>query len=151
MKKIFPVITILIFISLLGIIFFQIVWIKQALQDKAQQFENSISVVTATAAASLGEDRGNLSPFDRKNGDLLFPLNAFPSTIVHRFTREEIREKIKQAFKKKKKSIFDFWKKRQLTAECVYRINQNNFKYLVLLRPWRSRRRLLSSTLFPKT
>jgi len=109
MKRIFPVITILIFISLLGIIFFQIVWIRQALQDKAQQFENSISVVTATAASSLGEDRGNLSPFEtRKNGDLLFPLNAFPSTIVHRFTREEIRERIRQAFKKSNVKDVDF-------------------------------------------
>jgi len=98
MKKIFPVITILIFVSLLGIIFFQIVWIKQALQDKEQQFEKSMTMVTYAAANDLASDKGNLSPFEnRKNSDLLFPLNAFPSTIVHRFTREEIRAKIKRA------------------------------------------------------
>ncbi|MEO6187417.1 MAG: HAMP domain-containing sensor histidine kinase [Ginsengibacter sp.] len=101
MKKIFPTITILIFISLLGIIFFQVVWIKQALQDKEQQFENSVAMVTASAANSLAEEKGNLTPFDkRKSTDILFPLNVFPTTIVHKFTREEIRERIQKAFEK---------------------------------------------------
>ncbi|MEO8862289.1 MAG: hypothetical protein ABI358_12735, partial [Ginsengibacter sp.] len=72
MKKIFPIITILIFVSLMGIIFFQIVWIKQALQDKEQQFEESMTRVTATAATDLADEKGNLSPFEnRKNSDLL--------------------------------------------------------------------------------
>ncbi len=101
MKKIFPVITILIFISLLGIIFFQIVWIKQALQDKEQQFEKGVSMVTVTAANDLADEKGNLSPFDkRKNADILFPLNVFSTTIVHKFTRDEIRDKIQKAFEK---------------------------------------------------
>ena len=101
MKKIFPIITILIFVSLMGIIFFQIVWIKQALQDKEQQFEESMTRVTATAATDLADEKGNLSPFEnRKNSDLLFPLNAFPTTIVHRFSRDEIRSRIKKAFTK---------------------------------------------------
>ncbi|MEO8568952.1 MAG: HAMP domain-containing sensor histidine kinase [Ginsengibacter sp.] len=101
MKKIFPIITILIFISLLGIIFFQIVWIKQALQDKEQQFEKGVSMVTVTAANDLADEKGNLSPFDkRKNADILFPLNVFPTTIVHKFSREEIRDKIQKAFEK---------------------------------------------------
>ena len=109
MKKIFPIITILVFISLLGIIFFQIVWIKQARQDKEQQFENSMAMVTAAAATDLAEEKGNLSPFEnRKNSDLLFPLNAFPTTIVHRFTREEIRARIKKAFLKNNIKDVDF-------------------------------------------
>ncbi|MEO8414503.1 MAG: HAMP domain-containing sensor histidine kinase [Ginsengibacter sp.] len=109
MKKIFPIITILIFVSLLGIIFFQIVWIKQARQDKEQQFENNMKMVIVTAATDLAAERGNLSPFDnRKTSELLFPLNAFPSTIVHRFTREEIRARIKKAFEKNKIKDVDF-------------------------------------------
>ena len=84
MKRIFPIITILIFVSLLGLIFFQIVWIKQARQDKEQQFEEAVKMVTVTAGNDLVEQTGNLSPFDsKKNGDIFFPLNAFPSTIVH--------------------------------------------------------------------
>lgn len=109
MKKIFPIITVLIFVSLLGIIFFQIVWIKQALQDKEQQLEKSMAMVTATAATDLAEEKGNLSPFDnRKNSDLLFPLNAFPTTIVHRFSREEIRARIQKAFLKNNIKDIDF-------------------------------------------
>ena len=93
----------------MGIIFFQIVWIKQARQDKEQQFENSMAMVTATAATDLAEEKGNLSPFEnRKNSDLLFPLNAFPTTIVHRFTREEIRARIKKAFLKNNIKDVDF-------------------------------------------
>ena len=109
MKRIFPIITILIFVSLLGLIYFQYVWIQQALDDKEQQFEKSMSMVTATAASDLAEDKGNLSPFDsRKNADLLFPLNAFPSTIVHRYSREEIKDKIKKAFEKNNIKNVDF-------------------------------------------
>jgi two-component system phosphate regulon sensor histidine kinase PhoR len=109
MKKIFPIITILIFVSLLGIIFFQIVWIKQALQDKEQQFENTMTKVTATAASVLGEEKSNLSSLQsRKNAEILFPLNAFPSTIVHRFTREEIRAKIKKVFEENYIKNVDF-------------------------------------------
>ena len=109
MKRIFPIITILIFVSLLGLIFFQIVWIKQARQDKEQQFEEAVKMVTVTAATDLVEQTGNLSPFDsKKNGDIFFPLNAFPSTIVHRYTREEIRDKIQKAFEKNNLKNVDF-------------------------------------------
>lgn len=109
MKRIFPIITVLIFISLLGIIFFQIVWIKQALQDKEQQFENNVEMVTVNAGRDLVEETANLSPFNsKKNNDIIFPLNAFPSTIVHRYTREEIRAKIKKAFEKNNIKDIDF-------------------------------------------
>ena len=97
MKRIFPIITILIFISLLGIIFFQIVWIRQALEDKEQQFEKSMTMVTVSTANDLADEKGNLSPFDtRKTSDILFPLNAFPTTIAHKFSRDEIRERIQK-------------------------------------------------------
>jgi two-component system phosphate regulon sensor histidine kinase PhoR len=109
MKRIFPIITILIFVSLLGLIFFQIVWIKQARQDKEQQFEEAVKMVTVTAGNDLVEQTGNLSPYDsKKNGDIFFPLNAFPSTIVHRYTREEIRNKIQKAFEKNNIKNIDF-------------------------------------------
>lgn len=109
MKKIFPVISILIFISLLGIVFFQVNWIHQALQDKEQQFEKGLYMVTMSAAEELGEEKGNLSPFDRrKNADILFPLNVFPSTIVHKFTRQEIRERLQKHFDEYNLKDIDF-------------------------------------------
>ncbi|MEO6328630.1 MAG: HAMP domain-containing sensor histidine kinase [Ginsengibacter sp.] len=100
MKKIFPIITVLVFLSLLGIIFFQVLWIRQALEAREQQFEESIKLVTATAGNDLIEEKGKLSPFDRRAKDALFPLNIFPPTITHKFSRDEIRAKIKNAFQK---------------------------------------------------
>jgi two-component system, OmpR family, phosphate regulon sensor histidine kinase PhoR len=109
MKRIFPIITILVFVSLLGVIFSQVLWIKQSVKDKEQQFEESIKMVTVTAGNDLVDEKGNLSPFDNHKGtDLLFPLNVFSSSIAHRFTREEIRARIKKAFDKNKIRDVDF-------------------------------------------
>ena len=109
MKKIFPIITVLVFISLLGVIFSQVLWIKQSVQDKEQQFEESIKMVTVTAGNDLVEEKGNLSPFDnRKSTDLFFPLNVFSSSIAHKFTRDEIRARIKKAFEKNNIRDVDF-------------------------------------------
>jgi len=101
MKKIFPIITVLVFISLLGIIFFQIVWIRQALQDKELQFEETIKMVTIQTAKELEDERSKLTGFgNKKNADLLFPLNVFPTTIAHNFSRQEIRSIINKEFEK---------------------------------------------------
>src|SRR5665213_697182 len=101
MKKIFPIITVLVFISLLGIIFFQIVWIRQALQDKELQFEETIKMVTIQSANDLMNERAKITSFDnRKNGDLLFPLNVFSQTIAHNFSKHEIRTIINKEFEK---------------------------------------------------
>ncbi len=109
MKKIFPIITILVFISLLGVIFSQILWIKQSVQAKEQQFEESIKMVTVTAGNDLIEEKGNLSPFDNRKGtDLFFPLNVFSSSIAHKFTREQLRARIKKAFEKNNIKDVDF-------------------------------------------
>ncbi len=109
MKKIFPIITILVFISLLGVIFSQILWIKQSVRAKEQQFEESIKMVTVTAGNDLIEEKGNLSPFDNRKGtDLFFPLNVFSSSIAHKFTREQLRARIKKAFEKNNIKDVDF-------------------------------------------
>ena len=99
MKKIFPIITVLIFLSILGLIFFQYLWIKQMHNEKRIQFEEHIKLVTATAGSELVEKKGNLSPFDnRKNNDVLAPLNGYSLTITHRLSKDEIRTTIKNAF-----------------------------------------------------
>ena len=99
MKKIFPIITVLVFLSIIGLIFFQYLWIKQMHNDKEHQFEEHIKIVTATAGSELVEEKGNLSPFrNKKNSDALSPLNGFPLTITHKLSRDEIRNKIKNAF-----------------------------------------------------
>ena len=105
MKKLFPIITILIFLSCLGIIFFQYLWIKAGLVTKQEEFEQRMTLVTSTAAAGLIEEKGNLSPFDgKKKRNSMFPtdgiLDVYPPTITNKFTREEIRQKIRKAFEK---------------------------------------------------
>lgn len=102
MKRIFPIITILVFLSALGLIYFQYVWITQALQDRKIQFEERVTIAAGEAAMDLIEEKGKISPFDpRRNNDLLFPLNIFPATIAHKFTTTEIRERIQKAFEKR--------------------------------------------------
>jgi len=98
MKKIFPIITVLVFLSIIGLIFFQYLWIKQMHSDKEHQFEEHLSIVTATAGMELVDAKGNLSPFDNKKTNDLSPLSGFPLTITHKFSRDEIRNKIKNAF-----------------------------------------------------
>jgi two-component system phosphate regulon sensor histidine kinase PhoR len=66
--------------------------------DKEHQFEEHLSIVTATAGMELVDEKGNLSPFDNKKNNDLSPLSGFPLTITHKFSRDEIRNKIKNAF-----------------------------------------------------
>jgi two-component system phosphate regulon sensor histidine kinase PhoR len=109
MKKIFPIISILVFISLLGVIFSQILWIKQSLKTKQQQFEETLLMATAKAGDDLIAEKGNLSPFDNRKGtDLLFPLNVFSSSIAHKFTREQLRDRIQKVFEKSNLRNVDF-------------------------------------------
>ncbi|MBK7884320.1 MAG: HAMP domain-containing histidine kinase [Chitinophagaceae bacterium] len=102
MKKIFPVITILILLSLLGLIFFQWLWIKGAMDTKEKQFEDEIILATSKAAMSLMEEKGNLVPSPKRN-DFLFPsdkfqFDFFKSTISQKFSKDEIANIIRKAF-----------------------------------------------------
>ena len=104
MKRIFPIITVLILLSLLGIIFFQILWIKGSLETEEQKFKEHVSVATFQAATDLMEEKGNLMPMRRKN-EPLFPsekmqLEIFKPTITQRYSSDDIRAIIKRAFDK---------------------------------------------------
>ena len=114
MKRIFPIITVLILLSLLGIIFFQILWIKGSLETEEQKFNDHVSVATTQAAEDLMEQKGNLVPMMKKN-DGFFPseklqLEIFKPTIVKRYSKDEIKGIIRAAFDKKglKKVPFEF-------------------------------------------
>ena len=101
MKKIFPIITVLVFISALGLIYFQVVWINQALQDKKLQFEEKILIATAQTARNLVEEKRKMPSLDRgRNSDLLFPLSIFSTSIARQFTRDEIRSRVAKEFEK---------------------------------------------------
>ena len=104
MKRIFPIITILILLSLLGIIFFQILWINGSLESEEQKFYDHVSMATSQAATDLMEEKGNLIPMRRKN-EPLFPsdklqLEIFKPTITQKYSRDDIRAIIRKAFEK---------------------------------------------------
>lgn len=114
MKRIFPVITVLILLSLLGIIFFQILWIKGSLESEEQKFNDHVDMATVQAANDLMEEKGNLMPMRRKN-EPLFPseklqLEIFKPTIAQKYSSEDIRTIIKKAFEKQnlQKIHFEF-------------------------------------------
>jgi two-component system phosphate regulon sensor histidine kinase PhoR len=105
MKRIFPIITVLILLSLLGIIFFQILWIKGAMETQEQKFNEHVSMATYQASEDLmSDDKENLLP-GNKNNDVMFPSNKlqlefFRPTVSQRFTKDEIQDIIRKAFDK---------------------------------------------------
>jgi two-component system, OmpR family, phosphate regulon sensor histidine kinase PhoR len=60
MKRIFPIITILIFLSLLGLIFFQFLWIKSARDAKDKQVEENIIHALEIAGETLSQGKNLL-------------------------------------------------------------------------------------------
>jgi len=104
MKKIFPVITILILFSLLGLIFFQYMWIKSAKDIKDKQVHDNIVQAENYAANILTQEKNALLPLTRKS-DLLFPgdklqMQYFKPSVIKRFSKEEISDIIKMGFNK---------------------------------------------------
>ena len=104
MKKIFPVITILILFSLLGLIFFQYMWIKSAKDIKDKQIEENIAQAQYYAATILTQERNSLMPLTRKS-DLLFPgdklqMQYFKPSVIKRFSKDEISDIIRMGFNK---------------------------------------------------
>ena len=82
MRKIFPIITFLITISLLGIIFFQFLWLKSAKEIKEQQlFEPYLRKPITLGQEKLMMDFTRLS-------------------VLQRFTKNEMRDIIRTAFNK---------------------------------------------------
>jgi two-component system, OmpR family, phosphate regulon sensor histidine kinase PhoR len=104
MKKIFPVITILILLSLLGLIFFQFLWIKGALESQEQKFNEHLVLATYQVSQDLEQEKGNLMPFLKKSQSI-FPSERlqrefFTPTIAQKFSKDEIKQIIRKAFDK---------------------------------------------------
>jgi two-component system, OmpR family, phosphate regulon sensor histidine kinase PhoR len=110
MKRIFPVITLLIFLSLLGLIFFQFLWIKSARDAKDKQVEENIKQAMDFAAETLSQDNNSIIPFGKKN-EMLFPgdkLQHFKLSVMQRYSKEAIAEIIRLAFNKSNLKNYPF-------------------------------------------
>ena len=101
LKKIFPIITVLILLSLLGIIFFQILWIKGAFQSEKEKFREHIILATTNAAQDLVADKGNLMPMIKKSEPVFsgekIQLEFLRPSIIQKYSKDEIREIIRKA------------------------------------------------------
>ncbi|HEU4575975.1 MAG TPA: HAMP domain-containing sensor histidine kinase [Chitinophagaceae bacterium] len=102
MKKIFPVIIVLIGLSLLGIIIIQLSWLNNMVLLRAEQVKHSVEDASKDVAEELAQHKGNYA----FNKGKLFPNlqpDDFsvellkPVTVGQRFTTEEIYKKIQHA------------------------------------------------------
>ena len=89
---------------MLGLIFFQYMWIKSAKDIKDKQVEANIVQAEYYASTILTQERNSLMPLSRKN-DLLFPgdklqMQYFKPSVIKRFSKDEITDIIRMGFNK---------------------------------------------------
>lgn len=98
MKKIFPIIAVLILLSLLGLIFFQFLWLSSAREMKEQQLNENIVKAVADAASRLMQEK---SPFPQGKGSDVFSggdQDIYNFSVVQRFAPEEVSAIIRHSF-----------------------------------------------------
>jgi two-component system, OmpR family, phosphate regulon sensor histidine kinase PhoR len=103
MKKTFPIITVLITLSLLGIIFFQFLWIKSVADIESQKLNENVSRVAAQAGIRLMEEKTiTIAP---RRPDILLSTDPFQidlrrNAVINRFSKDEISAILRQEFVK---------------------------------------------------
>ncbi|HNA00505.1 MAG TPA: HAMP domain-containing sensor histidine kinase, partial [Ferruginibacter sp.] len=134
MKKIFPIITVLILLSLLGLIFFQVLWIQSAWDSRNKQIEENFVQAVANAGSILTQEKNLLLQPPQKT-DLLFPgdrlqMQYFRPSVIKRFSRDEIAEVVRNSLNKFNLQHFPFEfnvRVNAINGEQVY--SDNFFKY----------------------
>jgi two-component system, OmpR family, phosphate regulon sensor histidine kinase PhoR len=110
MKKIFPLIVVLISLSVIGILFIQMSWIRNTLKFKQDEYERSVSVSLAKITESLQDVFYATKAVQIYSDDYskdFFLQNNF--TLINAFTTEEISEIISQNLRKNNiKFEYDF-------------------------------------------
>lgn len=107
MKKIFPVIILLVTLSLAGIIIIQVSWFRSMMENKEEELDRKIVDAISRVASDLTEQKGSLPSLrnSRLRPSFSFPSDQVmkelmkPSTVAEKFTEFEINEKITNAFK----------------------------------------------------
>ena len=101
-------------LSLLGLIFFQFLWIKGAVRSQEQKFNEHLVLATFQVSQDLMQEKGNLMPLIKKNQSV-FPserlqMEFFAPTISQKYSRDEIKQIIRKAFDKQslQKVPFEF-------------------------------------------
>lgn len=118
MKKVFPVIIVLITLSLIGTIYIQYSWLRTMLAGKQEEFISNISAAISEVGAELMEQRSavpTLKNFRSRPG-FKWPSAEFnmelmrPPTISQKFTWYVVEEKLRRSLEKHgiKKLRFEF-------------------------------------------
>ncbi len=100
MKRIFPVITVLITISLLGLIFFQILWLISVKDFKQAQLKENLEKATGRAGLRLMDEKpAFVAP---RKSDLLMSTGSFymdfmKHAVRNRFSKDEINTIVKES------------------------------------------------------
>lgn len=106
MKKIFPIIFILITLSLIGIIYIQINWIVTMVESRRALLKHKLILAMNDVGHQLVEQRGstaNLQTLRLRPGVSWRPSDQFmrelmrPPTIAEKFTADEINEKLRKS------------------------------------------------------
>jgi two-component system, OmpR family, phosphate regulon sensor histidine kinase PhoR len=118
MKKIFPVIILLITASLIGIIVIQVAWFKSALENKQEELWAKMTKAVSQVGSDLSDDMTALPnlkssllkrSFSFPSEQMLSELNK-PSIVANRYTEFEIEEKLRRSFAEQglKQTPFEF-------------------------------------------
>src|SRR5687768_1814533 len=103
LRKIFPVIIVLISLSLIGTIYVQYSWLRTMLIDKHEEFKYKLIRGIDMVGNSLMEQKGTL-PSLRSRPSFGWQAEQFklelmkPPTIAQKFTEQEVAEKLRKAF-----------------------------------------------------
>ena len=102
MKKIFPLIIVLITVSLLGIIYIQVSWIRTLALFREEQFKEKLSFVIQQVGEELVTQRTPPINSPGSLPNMKFPGDSYDVfrqfSVTNRFTVFEIREKLQKAF-----------------------------------------------------
>jgi len=104
MKKNFPLIVVLITISLFGLIYFQILWLNTARKTKEKQLRENIYIATSGAAEELTKPSSLITSLNQSKEFILKNKNnvsdVFSVLVMDRFTKDEISSIIRNSFAK---------------------------------------------------
>ena len=103
MKRTFTIITLLITVSLIGIIFIQISWLKNMILLKEEQIKGKVKQAVVIVGEELAQYKGNYLNSKIGSSNTIFQDEFTmeflrPITIGKRFTATELNDKIKKAF-----------------------------------------------------
>ena len=149
MKKTFPIITILITISLLGLIFFQVLWLKSVKNYREQRLKDNVIKAAGLAASRLTNEKLAFV-YPKKNDLLITPdrlqFDFRKHSVMQRFNKEEISTIVKESLASNdlKNVQFEFViADDQITGDQIESDNfgvfnndlEDNVKYVIPLTP----------------